>query len=124
MLATEALAAAGSAAVASAYAIGHARRLLTRDEGTARLRVAVALFAAFSMFAAADELYWGVARWMGMPAFLVNGFAPLSLKIVNMYVLSGGVIWLYAQRWPLVKAVGIPTGLWVASCFLTDWWLG
>ncbi|MFZ9136078.1 MAG: hypothetical protein ACO208_09180 [Candidatus Puniceispirillaceae bacterium] len=88
MLAAEALAAAGSAAVASAYALGHVRRLLTRDEGTVRLRVAVALFAAFSMFIAADELYWGIVRWMGMPAYLVNGFGPLSLKIISMYMIS------------------------------------
>lgn len=118
ILATEALAAAASAGVASIYALGHVRRLIRRGEGELRLRIAVTLFAAYSLFVTIDEVYWGVARWLGMPTYLLYGWAPLSLKIVSMYVLSGGVIWLYARSWRIAKAVGFPTAFWLLSCWL------
>lgn len=120
ILATEAIAAAATAAIAASMAFRHWVRAVSRADSETRVIVAVALFVALNAFIAADEFYWGITRHLGMPTFLVYGWPPLTLKILSMYVLSGGVIWLYARRWRVVQAVGIPSACWLAACTLEN----
>lgn len=114
-LAADSYATALSALAASCYAFAHARRLWSSGGASFRVLVAVITFVNFNAFIMMDEFYWGFARDIGMPNNLLYGYVPLGLKVYSMYLLSGVVIWLYTTKYKLVKAVGIPTTIWVLS---------
>jgi|SRR5210317_1976242 len=122
MLSAEAVMLALLALVASAFPTRHIWRQWRRRRAGENVpwaaRLTVAILAGYCWIYFVNQAYWAYARYHGMPAVLVYGWAALVLKAAAAAVFVA-IIWLYSTpKRRAANALTYPLGCVLAGLLL------